>query len=308
MFRPEVIIIGLIFVLFIILHFRSINFKSLMKHLLLFVFIVFILYSINLAYNYARYGSLFDTGYGYYEKVVKRISFIPSLGHFIQNLCRRLFSLNKSIFLYSPPIILAFLSFRSFFRKNKSIALILLSVVSIVFIFLTYGALSSWAWGPRYTVYIVPLIALFLAPLWAKRTIIKRSLVALCIIGFMIQVIGISVSYMVVNEKVFGEEGEKPLIDSWSQVFPEPSHSMLCLAPKEFVHYAIFRGLNKENNPSDELVRMNTFDFWFLLAYFKGVPIKIILPVILLLFFLVGFSLAKIWILSKTNQQLKTIN
>src|SRR5262249_31422388 len=107
-----------------------------------------------------------------------------------------LVSPGKSIFLYSPPLILGILGVRHLRRRNPEIALGILSssVVLVLFLSCISFAAGDWCWGPRYIVVLLPLWALgfpFLA-----HTNLRRALVhAIVGLGLIIQVLGLSVEH-----------------------------------------------------------------------------------------------------------------
>jgi hypothetical protein len=112
---------------------------------------------LTLAINRLKTGSFFDTGY-------TRAGGVPVYsGPFYPAVFGYLFSPGKSVFFFSPVLILGVLGARSYFRRNRSHALFLLAVVAAVWLpHLLFPAwYGGWVWGPRYTVSVMPL---FLIP------------------------------------------------------------------------------------------------------------------------------------------------
>ena len=107
-----------------------------------------------LAYNYLRFGSIFKTGYGDVGGVMVE-NMVLSLWGF-------LFSPGKSVFLYAPPLLLAALGLRRFWRQHPTTVLLMLATIAPLVLF--YGAFPSWpgdwAWGPRYLGFAVPVLLL----------------------------------------------------------------------------------------------------------------------------------------------------
>ncbi|MCK4255916.1 hypothetical protein KAX35_03425, partial [candidate division WOR-3 bacterium] len=159
---------------------------------------------------------------------------------------------------------------------------------------------STWAWGNRYFVYIIPLFMLPVVSLIQNSLQRIRTLVWLMfMIGLLINVLGVSVSHTVVMEKILKEEGEDVLRKSYSAVLPHPEYSMLYRTGKEFIYYLSWDNLKPSDDLTDTEIRYNTFDFWFTLGYFKGVPLFLIVIGLFLCISVMGIS---IWRLIKALQ------
>jgi hypothetical protein len=112
---------------------------------------------LTLVINRLKTGSFFDTGY-------TRAGGVPVFsGQFYPALFGYLFSPGKSVFFFSPVVILGLVGARSYYRRNPARALLLLGVVAAVWLpHLMFPAwYGGWVWGPRYT---VPVLPLFLIP------------------------------------------------------------------------------------------------------------------------------------------------
>ena len=142
------------------------------------------------AYNYLRWGSPFDTGYGETLDLLKEKTSMGLYG--------LLLSPGKSVFLYSPPLILGVLALPAMYRRHGHIvwAMALTVLPPLVF----YGMFLSWAgdyaWGPRYLTYLLP-VALLPAVLWLddltreSRRWLARALVAFVVVaGVCVQILG----------------------------------------------------------------------------------------------------------------------
>jgi hypothetical protein len=107
-----------------------------------------------------------------------------------------LFSLGRSVFLYSPPTILLLFAFREFYRRQRAEALLFVSIIAIYF--LVYSSFGDWhggwAWGPRY---LLPMLPFMIIPVGyfleggAKLAIAAAITAA----GVFVQVLGLGVSY-----------------------------------------------------------------------------------------------------------------
>lgn len=104
-----------------------------------------------------------------------------------------LFSIGKSIFLYSPLLIVALLYWRKFTIRDRAVSLFVLIAFGVLF--LITAPFSYWSdetWGVRKLVPIIPLLHLPLGIyLLSSATRIKRVLfAALVICAFYVQVLG----------------------------------------------------------------------------------------------------------------------
>ncbi|MBP6628228.1 MAG: phospholipid carrier-dependent glycosyltransferase [Kofleriaceae bacterium] len=144
-----------------------------------------------LFYNWLRWGAITETGYGPYLAAYFG-------GSVFDGAWGMLASPNKSAFLYSPPLVLAAIGLPAAIRARPRLGLTLL--VTVVPLFLVYASYRSWsgdyAWGPRFFVFAVPVVALGLAffldrvaptwPRWLARTAIAGALVS----GIAVQTLG----------------------------------------------------------------------------------------------------------------------
>lgn len=106
-------------------------------------------------HNHLKTGTLLDTGYRIPEGVFSGDAYAALHGFFL--------STGKSIFLYSPPLVLAVLAFPSWLRQNRPHALFVLCFTGLVVAlnakFRYWHA--DYCWGPRL---LVPLTAVWLLP------------------------------------------------------------------------------------------------------------------------------------------------
>ena len=107
-----------------------------------------------LAYSYARTGSFVETAVTANENLFKENAIFGLWGFFA--------SLGKSVFRYSPPLLVSLAALPLFWRRHRAVAIALL--VTAGPILLAYGKYSMWpgdhAWGPRYLVFLHPLLLL----------------------------------------------------------------------------------------------------------------------------------------------------
>jgi Dolichyl-phosphate-mannose-protein mannosyltransferase len=142
-----------------------------------------------LLYNWARWGSLLDTGYG------------PIGGGSIwRGLWGLFFSPGKSVFLYNPPLVLAAAFLPRLARRNAAFVVALIAAfVPPLLVNARFAHWDGdWAWGPRYLTFAVPAFCVplalaveaALAARAAHRRILGALLAGLLAAGVAVQVIG----------------------------------------------------------------------------------------------------------------------
>ncbi len=106
-----------------------------------------------------------------------------------------LFSLNKSIFLYSPTIILGVIGYPGFWRKFKPEAVLFGVIALFAFALPTFSvAYGDEVWGPRYIHIIIPfgyIVAVGVLPtgvIWARWR--RWSVISLSLFGALVQFLG----------------------------------------------------------------------------------------------------------------------
>jgi hypothetical protein len=107
-----------------------------------------------------------------------------------------LLSVGRSLWLYSPPLILVFFAFTSFYRKYRAEALLFVAIAVVYLaVYSTYGFWDGgWAYGPRFLLPVVPLLTLPVGFLLDDRR--KRALVALLVaLGIGVQILGVTINY-----------------------------------------------------------------------------------------------------------------
>lgn len=151
--------------------------------------------AVLLWYNWARTGSITNTGYPTVEEMSTSV-FSESV---FVGLWAYFFSFGKSIFLYAPPLLLSILGLGRFLRTRSLLAwAILLTAGPVVCLYSKFVYWSGdWCWGPRYLLFLVPVLLipgvfLFEKLLAARRRLALAGCVALLMIGFTVQVTGAS--------------------------------------------------------------------------------------------------------------------
>jgi dolichyl-phosphate-mannose-protein mannosyltransferase len=185
--------------------------------------------SIILLYNTHRFGAPFSTGY---EDQPENIQFLTPILVGLQGF---LFTPGRSIFIYSPPLILALFGIIRFWNKDNWLA------GGVFLIIVGYlGVMSKWQnwaggfdWGPRHIYQITPFL-MIPAALWiGKRPLFDSTpkrigWFALIAISLFIQFIGLSADPVMII-KMFLYRTLRP--------FPENLHAHLTMYMQQLPVY-----------------------------------------------------------------------
>jgi hypothetical protein len=142
------------------------------------------------AANALRYGNPLDTG----RDITSGAN--PVFGNPVLGVVGLLFSPAKSVFLYSPTVVIALLGLWRLIGRDPDgfspIAACLALHLLLISCFRFWA--GEWAWGPRYLVATLPIACIGLPFAWspAERRIVKLGL---CIAGFVVQLLAISVDH-----------------------------------------------------------------------------------------------------------------
>jgi hypothetical protein len=111
-------------------------------------------------FNWARFGTPLESGYGLASDTYPFSTPLPA------GLAGELLSPGKSIFLFSPALVLAVVGTRRFLARHRAVGLGILAMLSVHLCF--YGTYQEWAgdwgWGPRYLVPLLPPAMLLALP------------------------------------------------------------------------------------------------------------------------------------------------
>lgn len=146
----------------------------------------------SMVFNYLCFGSPLATGYAeYFDK------------YWGENPITRLWAMflspGKSIFLYSPPLILGIAALPRMWREHRSACIAILAAgAPVLAVYSRYKLNGDWAWGYRFTVFLVPALALSVGVLidaWLPAlTRLRRAILALAIAaGVAVQLLGCAV-------------------------------------------------------------------------------------------------------------------
>lgn len=154
------------------------------------------LFSLIPIYNYARFGSLFQSGYFLYENRDAVFRFTVPLLSGAHGL---LFSSGKGLFFYVPATAAACAAMPVFIRRHRDEGI--LAVVVAIALVATFSKWNQWhgdfAWGPRFLVPLMPFVALPLGALrdtWlTNRRRLRAVLLGLLLaLSIFIQFLGVS--------------------------------------------------------------------------------------------------------------------
>jgi hypothetical protein len=124
----------------------------------LYVIIPFAAILAGLAFiNYVKFGSAFATGYDQWEPQLHR----PT-GPLREGLWGMLFDAQYSIFLYFPPLALALPMYGVFWRRFRADAVAILTCATVYILVLAKVPTwrGEWTYGPRYLVFILPVLSM----------------------------------------------------------------------------------------------------------------------------------------------------
>jgi hypothetical protein len=153
--------------------------------------------SILLALNWIRFGNPLQLGLPLpataYQQSLPQAA-VAALGLLV--------SPGKGVLLFCPVFLLAGFGFRDLLQRDRALAWTTAATVALTVAF--YARLTfwhgDWAWGPRYLVPVLPLLALWVAPLFQRGAagtspLLRIALPALVAAGALISASAIAVSY-----------------------------------------------------------------------------------------------------------------
>jgi hypothetical protein len=173
--------------------------------------------AVTLAYNRVRFGSVLD--FGYHEE-----GFSGSLW---SGLYGFVLSPGRSVFVYSPVLILVLFGLVPLWRRCRAESAMLLGAAAVITLCYAkwHNWPGGWAWGPRFLVPVVPLLMVFTAEAWQSalsRTgvLIRGALVLLVLVAVLVQIPGVAVNpmtyYRIVYEQPASMKAKRMVEDSIS--------------------------------------------------------------------------------------------
>jgi hypothetical protein len=139
---------------------------------------------LHLAWNYARFGSLFDFGYSE-----------PFDTPLLVGLYGWFFSSGKSMFLYAPLLLLLIWAIPHFARRHPFESVVIATMtLPVVVIYSTYWSWhGDWAWALRYGVPLLPLWMLPIATSLAFGKTWRWAISTLAPVGLFVQILGLAI-------------------------------------------------------------------------------------------------------------------
>lgn len=244
-------------------------------------------------YNYCRFGSIFETGYGL---MAARLGLDFFTGTpLLTGLLGFLVSPGKGFFYYSPIAVLFFFSIKPFSKKHPLPAFCFVLIIMLYLFFYSRNIYwhGDWTWGPRYIFVatpfmVIPIAALIDSFIQKGKNIHKTIVYAIFGVSVVVQISAVSVNtykyfYRLINEEkvkftVAYGEGAQPIYEPPPETYFD-WHSSPILAQIKFIHEIggnLLKGYRYAAPPKQvpQVERMeaelqfNVFDFWWLYEYY----------------------------------------
>ncbi len=228
------------------------SFSLLIKQAILLLIPLVFFFILFSYYNYLRFGNILETGYTMGKEgeaaTLSYASRFLNIGKTIEGLLGMWLIPCRSIFFISPILILFLFSIKDFWRKYRFEA----RVMGAVFVLYTLlysnrgptGFPGSAAWGVRYMLPMVSFmiipIGCFLDKIFAENKILwKRLFGTLLGISIVIQIIGSSVNYQMIqmplNNQIVNDPAVKARFSSQEEINKYAGHETrwrLLMSPK----------------------------------------------------------------------------
>jgi hypothetical protein len=144
------------------------------------------------AHNFARFGAVWPNLADSPAAVLNPTVF----GHPLVGLLSLLVSPGRSVFLFSPPLLLGAAGMAALWRRERSLALavVVTSACHLALISSISMFAGEWCWGPRYLGVLLPLWALG-APFLPEAPWRRPLVLAAVALGLCVQVLAVSVEH-----------------------------------------------------------------------------------------------------------------
>lgn len=203
-----------------------------------------------MAYNAARYGSVFRTGYeenhGFRAFPQDIYSGKPGFsGPLLVGLYGNLLSSGRSIFIYSPPVLIGVLFFPRFWRRNRRAAA--LAAAASLFYLLVYSKWWCWygggCWGNRMLLPVVPLVMCAAAEGWercARSWPMRAAFYVTSAVGMFVQALAVVVFYGVLFHAFVGPTFQGEFMVHFVPTFSPLAGQVALLATKGLANHDLF--------------------------------------------------------------------
>jgi len=284
------------------------------------VFLLFVI--IQLWYNFARFGSIFETGMTLMAQKAG-IDFFTGTRLFT-GLSGFLISPGKGFFFYSPIAVLIFFSLKGFYKRQRGLTFCIMGITVSYLIFLSKNLYwhGDWAWGPRYLLVITPLLMLPIADLVQNKfhrehKFIRYAIIGLFFVSIVVQVIGVSVDYQRYFMTLQAEKGVKFTLVGGNDVpviFEPPPATQFewdkfPIAYQVAYDWKILKNVKgplsldeekKAPDAQEKHARPLIFDFWWYAGAYSGFSLSAILSMLGLLGFIITLSAFRVFKMVKT--------
>jgi 4-amino-4-deoxy-L-arabinose transferase-like glycosyltransferase len=256
---------------------------------------------VSLGYNALRFGSLFATGYEAKAPFWFGTPLWLGLATFLISPGRGL--------LWFVPLTLAvpFLATR-FYRRAPGLGLsVLIIALTYLLIYSQFSGLGLWGWGPYYLLPLMPLIALVWAEAfekWPSFSVWARWVLGgLVVVSLVIQTLSASTAWIrtyiraTIAHSNFGETMDwQP---EWSLLINQPGNMLNAISqmtngtPLEFMTTPQSYEYQYAHD-----VGLNTLDWWWVLAAYRGLRVAILIPI-----GLTAILLTSLWLFWKRESE-----
>jgi hypothetical protein len=176
----------------------------------------------QLGWNAYRFGTPFDLGYDWSETIPVLPARAFAIAEIPRGLAVLLFAPGKSMFVWTPILVLAVLNAPATWRRDRALAAGLLTAAAVGL--LAYAAYlfpeGGYAHGPRHLVPIVPLLALSAAGP-ATRAQKPAWIYACTAVGFVIAVLATRVSYLE-DQALRRDQFGRTVANYYEEITPAP--------------------------------------------------------------------------------------
>ena len=148
-------------------------------------------------YNASLFGNPLDFGYPAVAENGRKLNSFST--PFYVGLYGFLLSPGKSVFLFSPPLLLGLLGIRKLWKANRGLAFLAMTAPLLyIAFFCTYAQWEGgYSYGPRYLVPSLALFSITIGTALDRRDQLARTLAwATAGAGFVVQCIGIATSFL----------------------------------------------------------------------------------------------------------------
>lgn len=265
-------------------------------------------------YNWLRFGGVAQTGYR--AAMLEPTEIIPwnaALGMLV--------SPGKGLLWFAPilvPAPVAWLAWRQSRPPDASLILVIAVAVLAPLCFFK-GWPGGWAWGPRYNLLMVPVLALPLAALWERSGLSGRrwraALVGLAILGGILQLPAVVAPVELAYLHGRQQHGRRIDNQARSPLIWRPRESLMVVQWQLAALLVRNRltGAHEQPPPARAELRLTgqkaanfnlrRFDLWFEALYLHGIGLSTLLPALLLLMSLTGYAGWRIRALLPETQQ-----